>query len=467
MHRLRITVLTVALVVIVAPAFGAATPNSLFSDGAVLQRGISVPVWGTASDGERVTVEFNGQTVSTFAKDGKWMVRLEPMPAGGPYTMTINGLQIKDVLVGEVWVCSGQSNMEFGLSRAANGQQAIAASADPQLRLITAARNAQTAPISDIKSGWKVCGPDTVGNFTAVGYFFGRDLRRALGVPVGLIDSSWGGTYVQAWTSTRCIPNASELRWRARKNANWATSPNRPGVLYNGMIAPLIPYAIRGAIWYQGESNAGEAYAYRTMFPNMIECWREDWGQGDFPFLFVQLAPFQKIADQPQESAWAELREAQLLTSLNSPKTGMAVITDCGDPNDIHPTQKEPVGARLALAALGIAYDQPVVYSGPVYKSVKIKGSNAIVSFGSVGGGLVAKGGELTGFTIAGEDRKFYNASAKIVGNTVVVSSPEVPHPMSVRYGWADCPVVNLYNKEGLPASPFRTDSFPMVTGPK
>lgn len=482
-------------------AFAEVKPHALFSDNAVLQQGVSVPVWGTANDGEKVTVKFEGQEVSTTAQGGKWMVRLKPLKAGGPFTMTIAGentIELKNVLVGEVWVCSGQSNMQWPVSASANPQETIANSKDPMLRLFTVPRQATPEPLSDVRGNWVECAPETVPGFSAVGYFFGRDLRKALNVPVGLINTSYGGTPAEAWTNRRALEAIPELRGmvdqyaQAVKNfpqllerhkeavekakvegkepprapVDPMRSPHSPGGLYNAMIAPLIPYAIKGVIWYQGESNAGRAYQYRTLFPAMIRNWREDWGQGDFPFLFVQLAPFMKIVTEPEESAWAELREAQLLT-LKTPKTGMAVTTDVGDPNDIHPKQKEPVGARLALAARHIAYGERIVYSGPIYKSMKVEGNKIVLTFDHVGSGLVAKGGDLKGFTIAGEDRKFYNAQAEIKGNTVVVSCPQVERPVAVRYGWANCPVVNLFNKEGLPASPFRTDDFPMVTGPK
>ena len=483
--KLRVNILKarlfylVCLTLLATAAFAAVKPHALFSDNAVLQQGISVPIWGTANNGEKVTVKFEGQTAATTAKGGRWMVRLKPLRAGGPSSMTISGentIELKNILVGEVWICSGQSNMQFGLKSATNGEAAIAASADPMIRLFTVPRDPRYVPQADVVGAWEECGPDTVPNFTAVGYFFGRDLRKALNVPVGLINDSYGGTRAEAWTACRALEEPCKKPDDPEAKAN----PNDAGALYNGMIAPIIPYALRGAIWYQGESNAGGAFKYRTHFPAMIRNWREDWKQGDFPFLFVQLAPFQKIVPEPQESAWAELREAQLLTTVNCPNTGMAVITDIGDPADIHPKQKEPVGGRLALAARAIAYGEKIVYKGPTYDallrvfiggSIKVWGDRAIVSFDSdsLDGGLIAKGGEMTGWAIAGEDRKFYNARAVIRDDkaTVIVSSPDVPRPVAVRYGWADCPVVNLFNAQGLPASPFRTDDFPMVTAPK
>ena len=456
----------VCLTLLVSAAFAVVKPQALFSNNAVLQQGISVPIWGTANIGEKVTVKFQDQTATATAKNGKWMVRLKPLRAGGPFTMTISGentIELKNILVGEVWVCSGQSNMQWPLKPTTTGEAAVAASADPMLRLFTVPRIPRYVPQTDVVGAWVESAPETVPDFSAVGYFFGRDLRKALNVPIGLINDSYGGTRVEAWTACRALEEPCKNPTDPEAKAN----PNDAGALYNGMIAPIIPYALRGAIWYQGESNAGDAFRYRKRFPGMIRNWREDWKQGDFPFLFVQLAPFYKIVSEPQESAWAELREAQLLTTVNCPNTGMAVITDYGDPGDIHPKQKEPVGGRLALAARAIAYGEKLIYRGPTYKSMNIWGDRAIVSFDDVGGGLTAKGPDLTGWTIAGEDRKFYNARAVIRGDKVIVNSPDVPHPVAVRYGWADCPVVNLFNADGLPASPFRTDDFPMLTAPK
>ncbi len=303
-------------------------------------------------------------------------------------------------------------------------------------------------------------------------YYFARDVQKALDVPVGIIHTSWGGTASEEWTSMKVLDAHPEHKGKHPRQAK----------LYNGMIAPLIPYAIKGAIWYQGESNAGRADLYRTGFPLMIQNWRDDWKQGDFPFLFVQLAPWripppannrdnldpwQAVSPQPGESAWAELREAQRLTSLTVKNTAMAVITDVGDADDIHPRRKEPVGARLALAARAIAYGQPLEYSGPVYKSMDVDGDKAVLHFTHVGKGLEAKYGAPVGFTVAGEDRKFYNAHAEIKGDTVVVWCDKVSKPVAVRFGWANCPLVDFWNKDGLPASPFRTDDFPMITRAK
>lgn len=468
----RVTVmLVIGLTAISLMQAGAAVKlNGMFSDNAVLQRKISVPVWGTANNGEKVTVKIQRQTVTTVAQDGKWMVHLKPLKVGGPYTMTVSGdntIELKNILVGDVWICSGQSNMGFPLTAASNGKEAIAASKDPMLRLYAVPNICTDKPLDDVKSVWVESNPTTSGWFTAVGYFFGRDLRKALNIPIGLVNTSWGGSFAEAWTSASVLKAHPELNGIPPSLAGQA--PHVASGLYNGMIYPLLPYAIKGAIWYQGESNAGAAYRYRELFPIMIKNWRDDWGQGDFPFLFVQLAPFEyePVTPDPKNSAWAELREAQLLTSLHTPKTGMAVITDLGDAKDIHPTRKEGVGARLALAARKIAYREKIVYSGPIYKSMKVDGNRITISFNHTGSGLMAKDGPLKGFAIAGDDKKFVWADAVISGKKIVVSSPKVVNPVAVRYGWANFPDVNLYNVEGLPASPFRTDDFPMLTMPK
>lgn len=485
-------------------------PMALFSDHTVLQQQAPIPIWGTADPGEEVTVTLGDQKVTTKADaNGCWMVKLQPLPAGGPYELGISGknqITLKDVMIGEVWICSGQSNMQWSVRASANAEQEIANSANPLIRLFTVPRQAKPEPQKDVQGTWVVCGPETVPDFSAVGYFFGRELQKKLGVAVGLINTSYGGTPAEAWTNWNKLTTMPELspivdrhrealakypenqkkyeeaiaayRERARaareKGERFTErapgppmgpeNPNSPAGLYNAMIAPLVPYGFRGAIWYQGESNAGRAYQYRTLFPAMITSWRDVWNQGDFPFLFVQLAPFMKIEPEPSESAWAELREAQLLTMLNCPNTAMAVITDVGEEDDIHPKKKQPVGERLAIAARALAYGEQIEYSGPIYDHMEIQGNKAILHFTHVDGGLECRGEKLTGFTICGEDRKFVNAEAKIEGDTVVVWSDQVEKPVAVRYGWANYPVVNLWNKAGLPASPFRTDDFPGIT---
>jgi len=501
-----IAVSTFALMLATA-AFAVVKPHGLFTDNAVLQQGQKVPIWGTADDGEKVTVKFCGQGVSTVAKGGKWKVWLKPLKAGGPFKMTIcgkNSVELKNVLVGEVWICSGQSNMQWNVKGSTDAEKVIAECKDPMLRLITIPRVSKDEAQTELPAAspgqppvaWQECSPETLPAFSAVGYFFGKHLRAALKVPVGLISSNVGGTPAEAWTKrgvlekefpeifanhAEAIKNWPKVEVRnkeilakakaAKKQVprlpqNPTTSMQRPCGLYNAMIVPLEPYAVAGAIWYQGESNAGRAFQYRKLFPAMIQNWRKDWGYA-FPFLFVQLAPFMKIEAEPKESGWAELREAQLLTALNLPKTAQAVITDVGDENDVHPKQKDPVGARLALAARAIAYGEKIEFSGPAYASMKVQGNKAILSFTHLGGGLAAKDGALKGFAIAGADKKFVNAQAEIQGDKIVVCSDKVAKPVAVRYGWANFPVVNLWNKVGLPASPFRTDDFPMLTAPK
>lgn len=623
-------------------AHSAVIPNPLFSDHAVLQQGRELPVWGTAAEGERVMVEFAGRSAATTAKDGRWLIHLEALPAGGPYTMTISGdhnaVTISDLLVGEVWICSGQSNMERqlgpreGQKPIVNWEQEVAAANYPQIRHFLVPQKPARAPQATVAGKWVVCSPQTVAEFTAVGYFFGRDLFQARHVPIGLIHSSWGGTPAESWTSRPALRSLPEFAdaiadaqradseiergtysyaktitsWLAAHDpgsvpgASWGTvqvdtaawkqmelptfwekaglpdydgvvwfrrtfdlpdtwegvdatlhlgaiddidttwingveigstvgwqipriyrvpasalrpgrnvvavrvldtggggglyggdemrlipaaksgwppislagawlyqpsaklgpvpyppsdytnSPAVPSALYNGMIVPLQPYAIRGVIWYQGEANVGRERQYRALFPALIADWRRAWGEGDFPFLFVQIALFRDMTP--------EIREAQFLTWQRVPNTAMAVTIDCGDANDIHPTHKQPVGARLALAARAIAYGENLEYSGPAFDSLQIEGGHAVLRFTHVGGGLVAKDGSLIGFTLAGADKVFHPASAVIEGNTVVVTSAAVPQPVAVRYGWANVPEGNLFNAAGLPASPFRTD---------
>jgi len=470
-------------------------PHALFTEGMVLQREIAVPIWGTADNGEKVTVEFNGQTVSTTAADGKWIVRLKPLKAGGPFTLKINDLQLNNVLVGEVWICSGQSNMQWSVKQSNNADAEIANAKYPMIRLFTVPRTEINTPQTDIKSSWQECTPANIPDFSAIGYFFGRDLHQNLNVPIGLIDNAVGGSPAESWMQAELLNNDAEYKQfhaaypQAMDRYNQAVAkhkevvekaraegkrpPNAPGRpwmpsgLYNGMLAPLVPYAIKGVIWYQGESNAGRAYQYRRLFPTMIKNWRERWGQGDFPFLFVQLAAFGPNAPKIGDSDWAELREAQTLTLTASPQTGMALAIDVGTYDDIHPKAKQPVGARLALVARAVAYKQKLVFSGPVYASMKVNGDKITLKFNHTGGGLQAKDGELKGFLIAGEDKVWREAKAEIKGKQVIVSSPDVSKPVAVRYAWAKYPTVNFYNKEGLPANPFRTDDWDMVTKPK
>ncbi len=623
----------------------------LVGDNMVLQRESKLPIWGWADTGETVTLTFQNKTYTAKPDAiGKWIVTLPALKAGGPYEMTIAGqntITIKNILIGDVWLASGQSNMEWNLSWTVNNfEQEIANANFPQIRVLDVKNTIAFTPQAEMESeGWKICSPENAGKFSAVGYFFARDLHGKYKVPIGLITSEWGGTPSESWTSPKALKAFPEYKagidemqknsatiqgemqayeaklkeWQSKVTgadrgfasatkwyspelipSNWSAmklpalwesagltdydgivwfrkevtipqaevgkeltlylstiddadstwfngvavgatneyniarkytipanlvkagkniiivrvvdtggggglygeakdmkltsgettitslagewqyqtaldisqmpakpkviyNQNSPAVLYNAMIAPLVPYAIKGAIWYQGESNAGRAYQYRTLFPAMIKDWRTQWKQ-DFPFLFVQLANFMKTDEQPVESNWAELREAQSMT-LSLPKTGMAVIIDIGEEKDIHPRNKQDVGKRLAMAAYKVAYNENAVYSGPTYKSMKAEGNKIRLTFDNIGGGLVAKGGELKEFAIAGPDKKFMWADAKIEGNTIVVSANGVQNPVAVRYAWANNPAkANLYNKEGLPASPFRTDDWPGLT---
>lgn len=477
---------------------------ALVGDNMVLQRDLANSIWGWAEPGEEVSVQMSGQTKKTVAgEDGKWLLKLDPMKAGGPFEMTIKGkneIKLKNVLIGEVWVCSGQSNMEWPVKLCDNPDEEIKNAHYPNIRLITVPKKSTTNPQDDFVGAWVECSPKTVADFSAVGYFFGRKLSNELNVPVGLINSSWGGSACESWINPEIVDQFSEFRpimeRKIKKEEDSSLDRNNlndnqnAGYLYNGMIVPLKKYGIRGAIWYQGETNAGRAYQYRNLFPLMIQNWRNEWGQGDFSFYFVQLANFitdkNRTGTEPREDAWAELREAQSMT-LRLPNTGEAVSIDIGDPNDIHPRNKQDVGLRLALHALARDYRpegaergdrggqqggqgqqggrQRLATDGPRFQSLKIEGDKAVVNFQPrTANGLKAKEGELKGFAIAGTDRKFYWADAKMEGNRVVVSSADVPQPVAVRYGWSDNPSCNLVNGAGLPASPFRTDFWPGVT---
>lgn len=501
-------------------ATGTASPDvkmpSIFGSHMVLQRFAPIPVWGTADPGERVTVTLEPaspasaeKTLSAKAKagkDGRWKVKLGALPAGGPWRMTVTGMNtlvFDDVLVGEVWVCSGQSNMWWQLGSVRGVDTDVAAANYPNLRYFSVALTSREEPQFDfpgVAMKWTACSPGEVKKFSAVSFFFGREIHRELDVPVGLIHSSWGGSIAEAWTRPDALRSRPELRpivdnidslkavypeaqdrykkhaaeveeqRKAGKPVLYTLPPRGPGErdwpagLWNAMIAPMVPYAIRGAIWYQGESNSVRAAQYRTLFPTMIRDWRKAWGQGNFPFLFVQLANWntEVVPVEGTWGSWPELREAQSMT-LRLPATGMAVAIDIGDSTNIHPNNKVDVGRRLARCALGIAYKKNIEWNGPVYRSMKREG-NAVRLLFDHASGLTASGGAPTGFEIAGTDRVFHRASAVIEGSAVVVSSPEVSAPVAVRYGWDDNPYCNLYNGAGLPASPFRTDSWQGIT---
>jgi sialate O-acetylesterase len=515
MTKIRIFRLAFALVIgwnFALPVSAAVQLPAIFSDNMVLQRDQPIAVWGWAEPAEKVTVTLGKQTVTTVTSgSGVWRLKLNEMPASSrPTTMTVKGtnsLKVSGILVGEVWVCSGQSNMAMTVARSKNAEAEISAGKFPGIRMLSVSRATSVAPAADCNAKWAVCTPETVGSFSAAGYFFGRKLHRELGVPIGLINTSWGGTPVEAWTSLqaqeankalapvlakweKAIASFNEVeanqtyekrleRWKLavkkakaakkraprkpRRQVNPKTGQHRPANLYNGMIAPLIPFGIRGAIWYQGEHNAGREFShlYQAQLPTMINDWRRRWKQGNFPFLFVQLPNYRTLQTKPVEpSGWVTVREA-MLKSLTVPNTGMAITVDIGEARDIHPKNKQDVGLRLALWALGTTYKKDIVYSGPIAKSHAVKNGRVAIEFDHAGKGLKTNGdGEVKGFVIAGKDRKFVTANAKIENGTVTVWSDKVKNPVAVRYAWAANPVCNLVNSANLPASPFRTDSW-------
>jgi sialate O-acetylesterase len=507
-RRIATVVAALAAIAFAAAARADVKLPAIFSDHMVLQQGATVPVWGWADEGEEITVTFTGQKHTTRAKGGKWRVNLTPLKASvAPEALTVQGknrVELKNVVVGEVWVASGQSNMQWGLNQTHEWQKEHTNSANKNLRLFYVPRVKADAPKDDIsgqhhgaKPVWMVAGPESTVDFSAVAYYFGRDLQKARQVPVGIIHTSWGGSPAEVWIRDEVMTanadykrdivdpypksldnyKAAKAKWdkaaaeakeAGKKMEGKAPSPPswKPSELYNSMIAPLIPYAIKGAIWYQGESNAGRAWQYRTLFADMIRNWRKDWGY-DFTFLTVELAPFTRILTEPADSNWAELREAQIIASRAVGNAGSVTITDVGEENDIHPKKKEPVGERLALLARKLAYSEKIVADGPTFKGAKFEGNKTTITFDNVGAGLLAKGGdELKGFAVCGEDRKFEWGKAEIKGETVVVTSEKVAKPVAVRFGWANYPVVNLWNKDGLPAHPFRSDNFPLTTDP-
>ncbi len=462
-----------------APAHADVSLPSVIGSHMVLQRNSECPIWGWADPGEAVTVQFGGQKHTTKADgSGNWMVRLNKMKASSePRKLTVRGkntLELEDILVGEVWLCSGQSNMEWSVQASANPQEEIAAANHPRIRHIKIPHRPSIKPEQNVPSdGWKVCSPQTAGQFTAVGYYFGRELMKELDVPVGLLGSNWGGTRIEPWTPPvgfQKTPALAEITGKLDTfpSTNFVKDPKNPLktvaainhqsplALYNGMIHPLVPFAIRGAIWYQGESNNGEGMLYFEKMKALVEGWRTVWNNPELPFYFVQLAPFRYGGDPTRLAGIWEAQQA----ALSIPHTGMAVTTDIGNITDIHPRNKQEVGRRLALWALAKTYDRPVkVYSGPLYKGMKVEGNKIRLRFDHVGGGLTSRDGKpLTHFTIAGEDKNFVPAQAEIDGNTIVVSSPQVAKPVAVRFAWHQEAEPNLANKAGLPASPFRTD---------
>jgi sialate O-acetylesterase len=449
----------------------------------VLQRELPVPVWGWADAGEEVTVSFAGQSQKAVAdKAGRWQTKLAPLTANGTgQTLTVTGkntLALKDVLVGEVWICSGQSNMEWPLSRTLNAKQEVSQATHPQIRLFNVPGHI-TAPLAQDKcpGNWTACTPGTTNGFSAVGYFFGRRLQQTLNVPIGLVGSNWGGTRIEPWTSPAGFHSVPELKSIAAevdgRDASSKVGGRSPAAIYNAMVHPLAPFAMRGAIWYQGESNGNEGESYYHKTQALVNGWRKLFNP-DLAFYWVQLANFRKPNDAAAGGdGWSKLREAQR-KSLNIKHTGMAVIIDIGEANDIHPRNKQDVGWRLAQWALHQTYGKKdLVPSGPLYHGHKVHGSTIRVEFDNVGRGLIVgskqgleptkqdANGKLARFAIAGADKQWHWADAKIEGNHVVVSSPKVAQPVAVRYAYSMNPTgANLYNKEGIPASPFRTDSW-------
>jgi sialate O-acetylesterase len=502
----KTALLSTFLACFASASFSAVRLPATLSSHMVLQRDRPIHIWGWADPGEQVSVALNGSPQTTTAKDsGRWSVYLPPLPAGGPFQLQItatNHLTLDDILIGDVWFASGQSNMEMplkgfvGSAVIKDSAQEISQANLPNVRLLLVSKKASPYPVADIESkrGWTACTPETAADISAVGYFFSRAINADQHVPIGLIDSTWGGTPAEAWMSLEGIAADASLMpvFAARaktiqsyaetmetvalekkadalaKSKNQPTPERKwrpdlsswdPSWLFNGMVAPFLNFPIKGVIWYQGESNAGADMAplYGRLFPAMMQDWRNHWQQGDFPFLFVQISSYAA----GDSGGWPLVREAQR-RSLSLVNTGMAVSTDVGDPKNIHPPDKQTVGARLALAARAIAYHEPIEFSGPDFRQASPSGAGLRVWFDHADG-LVSRNGTLSGFELAGSDHKFFPATAQIQGTSVLVLSREVKSPQYVRYAWSDTPPVNLYNAAGLPASPFSSELTPLL----
>ena len=473
-------------------------PN-IFSDGMVLQQGQENKVWGKDNPGQAITLTIGDKKLTATADaSGNWQAKLPAMQVGGEYTLTVAGSSTKtigNILVGEVWICSGQSNMHWSVNQSNDPDLEKLAARYPNIRMINFPQVGTQDPIwSHDDRKWQVCSPETVGGFSAVGYFFARQIHETTGVPIGMINNAWGGSACEAWINRDALKSDGKFNkllegWAGRESqfeeltkkqgrteaeektlkdmTGGMRGNSRPANIYNGVLKSHIGYGIRGAIWYQGESNAGRAYQYRELFPLMIQNWRNEWGQGDFPFYWVQLADFMGEVKEPAESDWAELREAQTMAMDKLPNSGQAVIIDIGEGKDIHPKNKVDVGRRLARWALAKQYNIPIEFQSPRYSTMEADGDGIVLSFNYLAGGWRPFDvNEPVGFAIAGEDKKFYNAQAKIVdGSKVRVSSPNVAKPVAVRYAWANNPVCNMYGAaSGLPLTPFRTDDWPGVT---
>ena len=447
----------------------------IFSSNMVLQQGRENPIWGWADKGEKIILEINGKIIKTKAGvDGKWKALLPVMDYGGPHTLNIKGkntLQLGNILIGEVWVCSGQSNMEMLVKSCLNAETEIASSNYPEIRLFSVPKAVSNSAKDDIEKGnWVNCSPENVPGFSGIGYFFGRYIHQQLKVPVGIINSSYGGSKIQCWMSETAAQNDPELIVTYRKMKELVPEKvdakmrnELTSVLFNAMINPIIPYGMKGIIWYQGESDRGAPEQYKRTFPAMINDWRKLWMQKDFPFLFVSLANYRKPLNEPGESDWAEIREAQT-TALSLPNTGMALAIDLGEAENIHPLNKQEVARRLGLNAMKLAYSKDIVCSSPIFSSMQTKGNHALIRYNTDGKSLMVKDlyGYIRGFAVAGSDKKFYWAKAELLDSNVIrVYSPKVDRPVAVRYGWSNNPSdLNLYNLEGLPANPFRTDDW-------
>jgi len=487
---------TLEMVEIQHKLFAEVSVPNIFSDHMVLQREQVNRLWGRGEPGEKVIASIAGQSVSTeTGVDGTWTAMLPKLEAGGPHELTIKGsneIVLKDILVGEVWVCSGQSNMQWSVKQSNDVDLEKLAANYPKIRMINYPHIGSQEPIWTHNNAWKVCSPETVEDFSAVGYFFGRQLHESIDMPIGLINNAWGGSSAEAWVDRKdlqadsdfekmlkqwddTVEQHSALAKMAKSELNeenkallanlekQVLGQHRPGNIYNGVLKSHLGYGIRGVIWYQGESNAGRAYQYRKLFPMMIKKWREAWGQGDFPFYYVQLADYKDENDQPIESEWAELREAQTMTMDALPHTGQAVIIDIGEGKDIHPKNKVDVAKRLARWALANEYNIQVPFRSPQYESMEVVDGKIAIKFAHLGDGwrpFDVK--EPRGFQIAGEDRKFVWATAEIQKDqSIQVFSKEIKNPIAVRYAWSNNPRCNMYSNSGLPLTPFRTDDWP------
>ncbi len=446
--------------------------SGIWGDNMVIQRNKANIVWGTGEPNKDVLIEFANKTYkTTVSLDGSWKISLNELSAGGPYDMVIKGKNIrtiKSILIGDVWFCGGQSNMEYTINKFPYASEEIKIANYPNIRLFTAAPQISLTN-KDIKGIWQAAQGENIKNFSATAYFFGRYVHNQLNIPIGLISSSYSGSSIEAWIDKDSLIKDQDFSENINKLYN-SLAPEgmqnltklTPTGLYNGMVASIIPFSIKGIIWYQGEANVERAEQYKRLFPLLINNWRKKWALGDFPFLFVQLANYLKEKPEPGQSKWAELREAQT-KALSLPNTALVTAIDIGDANNIHPQNKQEVGRRLGISAMKTAYGQNINSSGPIYKSISYADNKIIISFDNTGKGLMAIDNSpmLKGFAISDSHKKFYWANAYIEGNSVIVSANNIINPVAVRYAWADNPgFLNLYNKDGFPAIPFRTDNW-------